>query len=336
MLISRVALRFLWGAGLSLLVIMLSASPLAASDVSQPRPLKPFIAELQAKARAEGISQELLDKVFANFRVDHKAVKADKNQAEDKLRFTRYKNNIVSDYRVRRGRELYRKHRDLLDDVAARYNVPAKYIVALWGTETAYGKIMGGHNVPRALATLAYEGRREAFFTREFLLALKIIEDGHIRFDEMQGSWAGAMGQTQFMPSSFLDYAVDYDLDGDKDIWNSLPDVFASIANYLQANGWQGDERWGRKVRLPEDFDLSQEDINGFYPLGHWRAQGVTFADGRPLPNVELDAAFMLPGEPEEGAYLVYPNFHVLLKWNFSRLFATAVGTLADRIATGM
>lgn len=295
-----------------------------------------FVAELKDKARAEGSSEQLLNQVFAGFKPNPKVVKADKSQPEDKLRFTKYRQNIVSDYRILRGRENYRKHRALLEQVATRYGVPAKYIVALWGTETAYGKVTGGYNVPRALATMAYEGRREEFFTTEFLESLNIINAGHISFEQMKGSWAGAMGQCQFMPSSFNNFAVDYDRDGDKDIWNSLPDVFASIANYLKQSGWKEDERWGRKVRLPQGFNLSQEDINGFFPLAHWKNQGITYLDGTPLPDTEIDAAFMLPGAPEEGAYLIYRNYHVLLKWNFSRFFGTAVGLLADEIAAGV
>ncbi len=308
---------------------------LATHDVAA-RPLEPFIEELKRQAREQGTSEALLNKVFDGFYVDQKVVSADKKQPEDKLRFTKYKQNIVSAYRIKRGRELYRKHRTLLEQVAKEYGVPAKYIVALWGTETAYGSYTGNHNIPRALATLAYEGRREELFTKEFLLSLNIIEQGHISYEQMKGSWAGAMGQCQFMPSSFLNLAVDYDGDGDKDIWNSLPDVFASIANYLKTNGWVEDERWGRQVRLPQGFDLSQEDINGFFPLSHWKQQGITYLDGSPLPDAALQAAFMLPGAPEEGAYLIYPNYHVLLKWNFSRFFGTAVGILADEIEQGV
>ncbi len=302
----------------------------------QANELQPFISSMRAKAQAEGIDNALLDKVFHGFKVNKKAVAADKNQPEDKLRFTKYRQNIVSDYRVKRGHALYRKHRALLEKVAAEYGVPAKYIVALWGTETAFGSFTGGHNVPRALATLAYEGRRKELFTKEFLTSLAIIQDGHITYENMKGSWAGAMGQCQFMPSSFMNFAVDYDGDGHRDIWNTLPDVFASIANYLKQSGWKDDERWGRQVRLPKGFDVSQEDINGFFPLSHWKRQGITYLDGTPLPDVDLQAAFMLPGAVEEGAYLVYPNYHVLLKWNFSRFFGTAVGLLADDIGRGV
>jgi membrane-bound lytic murein transglycosylase B len=313
------------------------------------RPLQPFIQELKGKARAEGVSDALLNTVFDGFTVSHQAIAADKQQPEDKYRFTKYKNNVVSPARVKRGREMMAKHRALLQRVAKEYGVPAHYIVALWGTETDFGRNTGGFNVPRALASLAYEGRREEFFTSEFIASLKIIEAGHISYAQMQGSWAGAMGQCQFMPSSFFKFAVDYDGDGHKNIWTSHADVFASIANYLKQSGWKEDERWGRQVQLPAGFDLTQENINGFFPVSHWRAQGVRFVDGAEIPaNSTLQAAFMLPSivlkdgvrtntpSAEEGAFLVYPNYHVFLKWNFSRLFATAVGLLADEIGKGV
>lgn len=304
-------------------------------QASAQRDLATFITGLKAKARAEGISDELLNQVFKDFRVNKAAISADKKQPEDKLRFTRYKNNVLSADRINRGRKLYRENYALLQEVAKKYQVPAQYIVALWGTETAYGSFTGGYNVPHALATLAYEGRREELFTKEFIAALKIIQDGHISYSQMKGSWAGAMGQCQFMPTSFFNFAVDYDGDGHKNIWTSKADVFASIANYLHMSGWNADEKWGRKIMLPAGFNMSQENINGFFPLSHWKAQNVRFADGGALPDLEMRAAFMLPGEVSEGAYLIYSNFHVLLKWNFSRLFATAVGLLADEIAKG-
>jgi membrane-bound lytic murein transglycosylase B len=322
---------------------MLYCAALTATIITASAPMSvnarsvdAFVAEMKEKARAQGADEALLDKVFAGFKPNKKVMSADKAQPEDKFKWTKYRNSIVSDYRVQQGRKLYRQHRTLLERVAKDYGVPAKYIVALWGTETSYGKVTGNYSVPRALATMAYEGRREAFFTDEFLTSLKIIQQGHISVEQMQGSWAGAMGQSQFMPSSFMRFAVDYDKDGDKDIWTSLPDVFASIANYLSQSGWKADERWGRQVRLPNGFDVTQENREAFFPLTHWKRQGMVYANGAPLPDADVKAAFMLPGQLEEGAFLIYPNYDVLLKWNFSRLFATAVGLLADEIAAGV
>ncbi len=312
-----------------------TVQPALATERSVPE----FVTQLKAKAKAQGISDALLNQVLVDFKVSHKAIAADKTQAEDKLRFTKYKNNILSNDRIRRGRALYREHHTLLNEIATKYGVPAQYIVALWGTETSFGSFTGGFNVPHALASLAYEGRREELFTTEFIAALKIIEAGHISYAQMKGSWAGAMGQCQFMPTSFFKFAVDYDGDGHKNIWSSKADVFASIANYLKTSGWRADEKWGRAVQLPSGFNFVQENINGFFPLSHWQAQGIKFADGSIPTNSNIQAAFMLPSDDRsnaaEGAYLVYNNFHVLLKWNFSRLFATAVGLLADEIAKG-
>jgi membrane-bound lytic murein transglycosylase B len=317
--------------------ILINIAPMQA--LAQTRSVSQFVEQLKQKARSEGISESLLNQVFTNFKVSQQAIAADKKQPEDKLRFTRYKNNILSAERIRLGRALYRKHYALLNEIAGKYGVPAQYIVALWGTETSFGSFTGGFNVPHALASLAYEGRREELFTKEFIASLKIIEAGHISYPQMKGSWAGAMGQCQFMPSSFFNFAVDYDGDGHKNIWTSTPDVFASIANYLSKSGWNEQEKWGRQVKLPAGFDITQENINGFFPLAHWKNQGVTFADGTSLPNLPIQAAFMLPSDDRtnanEGAYLVYHNFHVLLKWNFSRFFGTAVGLLADEIAKG-
>jgi membrane-bound lytic murein transglycosylase B len=317
--------------------ILINIAPMQA--LAQTRSVSQFVEQLKQKAKAEGVSESLLNQVFTNFKVSQQAIAADKKQPEDKLRFTRYKNNILSAERIKRGRALYRKHYAVLNEIAGKYGVPAQYIVALWGTETSFGSFTGGFNVPHALASLAYEGRREELFTKEFIASLKIIEAGHISYAQMKGSWAGAMGQCQFMPSSFFNFAVDYDNDGHKNIWTSTPDVFASIANYLSKSGWNEQEKWGRQVKLPAGFDITQENINGFFPLAHWKAQGVTFVDGAPLPNLPIQAAFMLPSDDRtnanEGAYLVYKNFHVLLKWNFSRFFGTAVGLLADEIAKG-
>jgi membrane-bound lytic murein transglycosylase B len=235
---------------------------------------------------------------------------------------------------VREGRKLYGVHRALLDKISARYGVPASVIVALWGVETSYGKVTGGFNVPHALATLAYEGRRAEFFRKELLNALTIIERGHISAANMKGSWAGAMGQSQFMPSSFLSFAEDYNGDGKRDIWTTQADVFASIANYLHKSGWNGKARILDRVSIPAAI-AGHENIDRFRPMKEWETLGVKLRDGAALPAAEGEAALVFPGKPEEGAWLVYRNYHVLLKWNRSRYFATAVGTLAGSIGGG-
>ena len=209
-------------------------------------------------------------------------------------------------------------------------------MLALWGIETNFGGYTGNFDTLHSLATLAYEGRRADFFRKELMAGLRILAEGKISHATMEGSWAGAMGQCQFMPSSYHSYAVDGDGDGVKDIWNSLPDVFASIANYLKTEGWNGDLRWGRAVAIPATMKLDRETLYNAKTLKAFRALGVTLPNGQPLPGADnIKAYVMHPGEPNEGSYLVYENYHVLLDWNRSRYFATAVGLLADAIAAG-
>ena len=240
---------------------------------------------------------------------------------------------VVAKSRVIKGRKLYRENKKLLDEISAKYGVQSRFIISLWGIETSYGKITGGFNVPHALATLAHDGRRSKFFRKELLNSLKIINAGHITYRNMKGSWAGAMGQSQFMPSSFLAYAVDYDGDGRRDIWSTKADIFASIANYLSKSGWNDELTWGRKVSLPQTFDNGIANIKTFRKLNEWQNKGVRKESGADLPKADLSAALIFPDSSKEHPYLIYSNYNVILKWNRSRYFASAVGTLADMIA---
>ena len=293
-----------------------------------------WLQSLRAEARAEGISQTTLDSALLGVEFLPDVIDLDRRQPEHTITFEQYVRNIVSDSRVRKGREMYAQHRALLEKIAAQYGVPAKYIVALWGIETFYGRNAGNSDVISSLATLAYEGRRHEFFKRELINALKIIQQGHISASLMEGSWAGAMGQCQFMPSSFLKFAADGNGDGKRDIWNSLPDVFASAANYLAMNGWKGDESWGREVRMPAGHNgEAWVGLTVQRPLSEWVRLGVKRADGSPLPNNDLvSASLVQPDGPGGASYLVYNNFRVIMKWNRSTYFATSVGLLADRI----
>jgi membrane-bound lytic murein transglycosylase B len=282
----------------------------------------------------QGISKETAEKVMGQAFEDASVVHLDRKQPEGKISFTQYRKNILSADRIQKGRKFYQAHRALLAEISAHYGVPAKIIVALWGIETNYGSYTGNFNIIPSLATLAYEGRRAEFFQGELLAAMKMVEQGADPYG-LQGSWAGAMGQCQFMPSSFLKYAVDYDKDGRKDIWNSLPDVFASIANYLKTEGWKSTLTWGRPVQMPSTITLSYETLYTPVKLSEFMKRGVRKADGSPLPARDIDAYLMHPGTPNEGAFIVYQNYHVLLHWNKSRYFATSVGLLADAIAQG-
>ncbi len=322
--IPRISLLFLFG-----IALLIAACPAIANE----KPVGLWIMEFKKEAQAQGISPALLEKAFHGFAPDERVVSLDRKQPEGTKTFHQYLESAASPARVKQGRELYLKHKALLERIGKKYGVQPRFIVALWGIETNYGQNTGGFSVVRSLATLAYEGRRADFFRDELLKALKIIQAGHITLEQMQGSWAGAMGQSQFMPSSFLSFAVDENKNGRKDIWNTQEDVFASIANYLHKSGWNDSLTWGRRVRLPEGFDISLENIDKMRPLDEWRALGIKNVDGTALPARNVAAALVFPNrEPSQGAWLVYPNFHVLLKWNRSRYFASAVGILADRI----
>ena len=235
----------------------------------------------------------------------------------------------MSDARREDGREHYRDNRALLDEVAARYGVDSRIIVALWGIETDFGRVTGGFPVIPALATLAYDGRRPDFFRRELLNALVIVDREHIDPRRMVGSWAGAMGQSQFMPSSFLAYAVSFRGDGPPDIWSRREDVFASIANYLARVGWRRGETWGDQVTLPLGLDAPDKSRR---PLAEWAALGLAQVDGKKLPALAEDGGLVLPAGQGGPAFLAYDNFRALLKWNNSSYFAIAVGFLADDI----
>ncbi|MEZ5648595.1 MAG: lytic murein transglycosylase [Alphaproteobacteria bacterium] len=294
-----------------------------------------WLKDFRVEAKAAGISDSTLKSAFADVSEPiQRVIELDRKQPEFTLTLDQYMERVVNPGRIERGRTLILENQALLDTVSAQYGVPRQFIVALWGIETDYGRITGGYSVVGALATLAFEGRRAQFFRTELLKALKIIDEGHISAGNMLGSWAGAMGQSQFMPSSFLSFAQDGDGDGRKDIWTSRPDVFASIANYLATSGWKGDRTWGEQVVLPDSIDRASLDTKNRKLVADWMTAGVTLPDGKsPTLDPNVQAAIVLPGGPDGPAYLVTENYSVFLKWNRSLYFATAAGTLADRLA---
>ena len=296
-------------------------------------PFEDWLETLKTEALASGISAPMLERAFADVRPIPRVIELDRRQPEVTLTFEEYLERVVPPLRVEKGRTRLAEFGDLLARVGAAYGVQPRFIVALWGIETDFGRITGGFNVIGALATLAYDGRRSAFFRTELLDALMILEQGHITVERMVGSWAGAMGQSQFMPSSFLSRAVDFDGDGRRDIWDTKADVFASAANYLKRAGWRDDQTWGRKVRLSAAFDRSVAEQKTVLRLSDWQARGVRRADGSDLPARDLRARLVLPGGDDGPAYLVYSNYEAILRWNRSNYFAVAVGSLADRIA---
>jgi len=291
-----------------------------------------WLADLRSEAAAKGISKATLDSALSGVKPLPRVIELEKSQPEFKLTVQEYLDRVVPESRVMKGREALKQNGDLLQEVYGRYGVQPPILVALWGIETDFGRSVGGYPVIQAVATLAYQGRRTAFFRQELLHALRIVDEGHISPDKMMGSWAGAMGQLQFMPSSFRAYAVDSDGDGRVDLWNSLADVFASAANYLSKAGWVKDETWGREVELPKGFDASSAAQDVRKPLSDWKALGLQV----PLKNVG-DASLLWSLVEPEGkkgrAYLTNDNYRALLRWNRSNHFAIAAGTLSDRIA---
>ncbi|MEQ8387934.1 MAG: lytic murein transglycosylase [Alphaproteobacteria bacterium] len=261
-----------------------------------------------------------------------RVIELDRRQPEFTLTFQQYMDRVVPDSRVQKGREKYRENRDLLREVGARYGVQPRFIVALWGIETDFGRVSGGFQVLPAVATLAFDERRAAYFRKELFHALQIIDEGHITADRMTGSWAGAMGQSQFMPSSFVRHAEDYDGDGRRNIWDSKADVFASAANYLAESGWREDQTWGRPVRLPERMDPTLIGLEIRKVMADWQGMGVRRRDGSDLPDRQLRGSVIRAAGDTGPAFLVYDNFRAILAWNRSNFFGLAVGHLADKI----
>lgn len=292
-----------------------------------------WLTNFRVEARAAGISEQTINATLTNLQPLPKVIALDKKQPEKKITFTQYKKNVVNQQRINRGRELIAQHATELKRVEQQYGVAPQYVVALWGIETNFGTNTGGFKVVDSLATLAWEGRRAAFFKAELLKALKIIDEGHITAANMKGSWAGAMGQNQFMPSSFFNFAVDADGDGHKDIWNTRMDVFASTANYLAKSGWTHGQRWGRRVSVPKNFSADLVGPKTIKPLSFWRQQGITDLNGNALPNENMNASIVAPDGLEGETYIVYGNYQTIMSWNRSTYFATSVGLLADALA---
>ena len=311
--------------------IFLLSLPFAVHADSEAQ-FQSWLADFKRHAHQQGISKPTLDQAFKEVRLNQKVLELDRRQPEFTRTFWQYFNATVTDWRVTQGKLLYKRHRALLDQVTREYGVPGRYLVAFWGMETNFGGYTGNIPIIESLATLAYDPRRSDFFSKELLGALKILDQGHVSLPKMKGSWAGAMGQCQFMPSNYNRYAVDGDSDGKKDLWGSLEDVFHSSANFLAILGWQKQENWGREVALPAGFDYGLADGRTQRLLSEWAQMGLTLADGRPLPKEEMNAKLLLPGDYRGPAFLVFANFDVIKRWNNSNNYALAVGHLADRI----
>lgn len=322
-------MKRIWSIGLGCLLSL----PVWANSMS----FGDYVEQLKQQAKVEGISQATITKAFAHVQYRPRAIVADKNQPEKKMTLDEYIPRAVPGWKVQKAKALYKQHYKELKRIGHQYGVQPQFIVALWGVESNFGAHTGGYNVIDALSTLAYDGRREAFFRKQTMAALTILDQGHIQAEHMLGSWAGAMGQCQFMPTSFLSFAADGNGDGRKDIWETQADVFASTANYLSKSGWNPHLIWGRQVKLPKRFDLKKYQGRGrtkAKSLDEWSHLGVTRYDGRtlPKPKREIKAWLIAPDDVHGRVYLIYNNYNVLMKWNRSYYFALAVSHLADRI----
>ena len=287
-----------------------------------------------AQALAAGIRPDTVRDVLGRAQWLPRVVELDRAQPE----FTRppwaYLDSAASPQRIAQGQAQLAAHRGALDAAAARYGVPAPVITAIWGLESNYGQNFGSFRTVDALATLAHEGRRRAWAQGELLAALRIVDQDHIAADRMVGSWAGAMGHTQFMPSVFLAHAVDADGDGQRDIWGSIPDVAASTANFLARSGWRSGEPWGAEVRLPPGFDYTRAELSVRQDTAQWAADGVQATGSQPLPALQ-GASILAPAGARGPAFLVGPNFRTLLRYNNAVNYALGVALLAQQIDGG-
>ena len=316
-------------AALTMLVAAWPAGLVAQTDFTE------CLARLETAAREGGVQSSTIETVFATVEPRERVITADRNQAEFIETFADYLGRRVNERRVSVGRALFQEHRNLLDRLTRTYGIPGQYIVAFWGLETNYGGYLGDVSVFDSLSTLACDTRRSGYFTDEFVNALRVVDRGDVEPTAMIGSWAGAMGQTQFMPSNYLRFGVDGNADGRVDLWGDVADALASAANFLRALDWIPELRWGREVHLPQGFDFALAGRDRRRPLAEWAAAGITDTNGAPLPALALPAAVVVPSGADGPAFVVYENLDVIMRWNRSESFALTVGHLADRIAGG-
>jgi membrane-bound lytic murein transglycosylase B len=317
---------------------------LAAQDAARPT-FAEWLAGVRTEALSRGIRQDIVDQALATVEEPVREIlERDRSQAERVLPLESYISRRLTPAVVRTAREMYAAHRELLDQISTKYGVAPATIVAIWGAESNFGKFSGVRPTVAALATLAFDERRSVFFRAELFDALEILNRGDIELASMRGSWAGAMGQPQFMPSSYLQYAEDFDGDGRRDIWTSHADIFASIANYLKGYGWAAGKRWGREVKVSREVALritahiapragtcqATRDMTVALPLTEWRELGVRLPNGGALPIGDQPAS-LVSGSSRH--FLVYENYDVLLAYNCAHAYALSVALLADRVA---
>ncbi len=294
-----------------------------------------WVQKFKIEALKNGISEKTFDNAFKNIKFNPKIIKLDRKQTEFRLNFWEYLDRMVNNAKINNGKNLYKKHRKLLKKIEQKYGVPGHYIIAFWGMESNFGVHFGGFNIIESLATLSFDTRRPELFKRELINALKIIEKNKIDPEDMKGSWAGAMGNFQFLPSTYMNNAVDFDGDGKKDIWKSLPDAFASAANYLKNIGWQKHQKWGREIILPENLSWVRLNNKLTRSVSDWKKAEIKPADNKLMLGSKMEATVIFPGGHKGPIFLTYPNFDVIKQWNNSILYSLAVGHFADRVIGG-
>jgi membrane-bound lytic murein transglycosylase B len=294
-----------------------------------------WVKAFRAKAMAKGISAKVYDRAFKGVQFNPSIIDKDRNQSEFTKQIWEYLDTATSEARVKNGKKALAKHRALLQRIEKTYGVDYEVVLAIWGLESAYGAQKGDIPIIEALATLAFDGRRSKFFEAQLIAALQIIQSGDIRASGMKGSWAGAMGHTQFIPTSYLGFAQDFRGDGKRNIWEKDPaDALASTANYLKRHGWVHGQPWGLEVKLPEKFDYSQTSERVKRSVADWRAMGVTTIDGKKLPD-HGSSSILLPAGARGAAFIIFKNFQVIERYNTADAYVIAVGHLGDRIKGG-
>ncbi|UYN98397.1 MAG: lytic murein transglycosylase [Devosia sp.] len=313
------------------LALFLSTLTLGAAQAST----SDFVRGLWPEAQQAGVSRQAFEAAFAGYNPIPQVMELTRKQPEFTQTVQQYVEKRVTAAQASKGQSMRGEWAQTLAATQQRYGVQSEVVLAIWGMETNFGGFMGGNNTIHALATLTQNNYRADFFRKELVTALRIVSDGHINAGSMVGSWAGAMGHTQFMPSSFMRYAVDFNGDGRKDIWNSVPDALGSTANYLNSFGWRPGETWGYEIKLPSGFNFAAARDMGKASLGQWQQMGITRVSGRPFPRPGDVARLYMPAGARGPAFLLLPNFDVIKRYNNSDSYALAVGHLADRILGG-
>lgn len=311
------------------------AGPALAPAHAQGGDFQSCLQTINADATRQGVPAAIADAALRNLTPDQKVVDLDSKQPEFSLTYAKYVGSTVSNDRIVKGQQRMAQHRGLLDAIQSEYGVPPQYIMAFWGIETNFGGFMGDFQVVRSVATLACMTKRREFFSNETVQALRILAMNHMTREQMRGSWAGAMGNMQFMPSTFMKWGVDRTGDGRIDLWTSLPDAFASAANFLRGIGWKPPLPAAEEVFLPQNFPLEQADTTIEKPVRAWAAMGVRRVGNAPLPVSDEPSSIILPAGHRGPVFILYPNFKAVMNWNRSTLYALSVAILAQQIAGG-